>query len=217
LTKEACSGAMTTMNNQQRILEIERRLRDELKPLHLMIIDDSANHRGHAGAQDGRGHFSVKITAHAFEGKTLADRHRMIYTILDDMMTTEIHALQIDAKPIGLDELTQFVNDTLTDLKVKDIKILDVSSLTNVTDRMIICTATSTRHAASIADKLVTAVKRNGIRPYNSVEDQTETGWILVDLLSIVVHIMLTETREYYSLEKLWTVTETSRNSKDKT
>jgi ribosome-associated protein len=204
------------MNNKQRMIEIENRLREALKPVQLTVTDDSAKHRGHAGAEDGRGHFSVKVIAQAFEGKSLAERHRMIYTILDDMMKTEIHALQIDARPIDIEELVTLVSNTLSDLKVKDIKVLDVSPLTNITDRMIICTATSSRHAASIADKLVTAVKRSGIRPYNSVENQTETGWILVDLLSIVVHIMLAETREYYSLEKLWTVTESSRNSKDK-
>ena len=78
---------------------------------------------------------------------------------------------------------------------------------------MVVCTATSNRHAISVADKLITAVKAVGIRPFNSIEDQNETGWILVDLLDIVVHIMLAETREFYSLEKLWTVTEASRNT----
>lgn len=192
--------------------EIEHRLRDAFKPLALAITDDSAKHRGHAGAQDGRGHFSVKITAQAFHGKPLAERHRMIYTVLGDMMTTDIHAIQIEAKPIHIAELTALITNTLSDLKAKDIKVLDVHSLTNVMDTLVICTATSTRQAASMADKLVTAVKKIGVRPFNSIEDQTETGWILVDLLDVVVHIMLAETREFYSLEKLWTVTEQSRD-----
>lgn len=200
------------MNNKERVIEIEKRLREALKPLHLAVTDDSAQHRGHAGAEDGRGHFSVKITARAFEGKTLAQRHRMVYTILGDMMTTDIHALQIEAKPVDIPALVTLVANTLTDLKVKDIQVLDVHSLTDVMDTLVICTATSTRHAASVADKLITAVKKAGVRPFNSIEDQTETGWILVDLLDVVVHVMLAETREFYSLEKLWTVTETSRN-----
>lgn len=203
------------MDNEQRMIEIEKRLREALKPLLLTVTDDSARHRGHAEAKDGRGHFSIHITAAAFEGKSLAQRHRMIYTLLEDMMMTDIHALQIEAKPINLEELTGMLVNALNDLKAKDIKVLDVSPLTNVTDKMIICTATSSRHAASLADKLVTAMKRMGVRPFNSIEDQTDTGWILVDLLSVVVHVMLSETREYYSLEKLWTVTEDSRNSKN--
>lgn len=201
------------MNNKKRLIEIENRLREAFKPLSLQVTDDSAKHSGHEGAKDGRGHFSVKITAQAFQGKPLAERHRMIYTVLNDMMTSDIHALQIEAKPVVLEELTALVLNTLADLKAKDIKVLDVHSLTNVMDTMVICTATSTRHAASMADKLVTAVKKVGIRPFNSIEDQTETGWILVDLLDVVIHIMLAETREFYSLEKLWTVTEANRKA----
>ncbi len=205
------------MNNQERLIEIEKRLRQAFKPLHLNVVDDSAKHHGHAGAKSGAGHFSVQISAQAFQGKTLAERHRMIYTILDDMMNTDIHALQIEAKPIDLNEMIALITDTLSAHKAKDIKVLDVHSLTDVMDTMIICTSTSTRHAASMADKLVTAVKKAGIRPFNRVENQTETGWILVDLLDIVVHIMLAETREFYNLEKLWTMTELSRNSENHT
>jgi ribosome-associated protein len=201
------------MNNQTRILEIENRLRAALKPLQLTVTDDSAHHRGHAGAQGGQGHFSVKITAQAFVGKTLAERHRMIYTILNDMMTTDIHALQIEAKPPNIAELTTFVSEALTNFKAKDIKILDVHSLTNVMDTLIVCTATSNRHAAAVAEKLITAVKGIGVRPFNSIEAQADTGWILVDLLDVVIHIMLAETREFYSLEKLWTVTGNSRKN----
>ena len=206
---------MAAMNNKERMLEIETRLREALKPLSLTIVDDSAQHQGHAGAKDGRGHFSVKITAQAFQGKTLAERHRMIYTALGDMMNTDIHALQIEAKPVDLQELTKLVTDTLSAHKAQDIKVLDVHSLTDVMDTMVICTATSSRHAASVARKLVDAVKKAGIRPFNNVEDQTETGWILVDLLDIVVHVMLADTREFYSLEKLWAVTESSRSQKN--
>lgn len=193
------------MNNKKRVIEIEARLREHLKPLFLTVTDDSAAHRGHAGAKDGRGHFSVKITAQAFQGKTLTERHRMVYAALEGLMETEIHALKIEAKPLNIEELTDLVIKTLTDLKGKDIRVLDVHSLTSIMDTMVICTATSNRQAASMAEKLVTAIKKIGIRPFNRVEDQTETGWILVDLLDVVVHIMLPETRELYNLETLWT------------
>jgi len=202
------------MNNQQRLTEIEARLRQALKPLFLTVTDDSAKHHGHPGAAGGGGHFAIKIIAQAFQGKPLAERHRMIYTILSDMMPLEIHALRIDAKPIEINQLTTLVTETLSAHKAQDIKVLDVHSLTDVMDVLVICTATSNRHAASMADKLVAAVKKVGIQPFNSTEDQMETGWILVDLLDVVVHIMLAETREFYNLEKLWTVTESFRNQK---
>ncbi len=201
------------MKNKKRIQEIETRLHQAFHPLHLKIEDHSAKHLGHAGAKDGRGHFQIQITAQAFQGKTLAESHRMIYTILGDMMKTDIHALQIETKPIALSELTDLVIKTISAHKAQDIKVLDVSSLTDVMDTMVICTATSIRHAASMAEKLVEATKKVGIKPFNKVQDQTDTGWILVDLLDVVVHIMLAETREFYSLEKLWTAAEKNRNS----
>lgn len=199
------------MNNKERMAEIEKRLRKALRPLNLIVIDDSEKHLGHAGAKDGRGHFTVKVISQAFANTSLAERHRMIYTILDDMMRSDIHALQIDAKPLEKADISKLVTETLSAHKAIDIKVLDVSSLTDVMDFMIICTATSTRHASSMADKLVTAVRKIGIKPFNRIEDQLDSGWILVDLLDIVVHIMLAEVREFYSLEKLWTATESVR------
>jgi ribosome silencing factor RsfS/YbeB/iojap len=195
--------------NKSILIEIENRLREQLKPVAIEVNDDSQKHVGHAGAKSGGGHFSVKIISQAFQGKTLAERHRMIYTILNDMMLKDIHALQIDAKPIHFDELIQLVSQILNDLKVKDISVINIQNLSKVMDALVICTATSSRHAASSAEKLVTALKKVGIQPFNSIEDQKETGWILIDFLDVVVHIMLAETREYYNLEKLWTMSET--------
>ena len=73
---------------------IEERLRTALAPVSLDIIDDSAAHAGHAGARDG-GHFTVRIVSAAFAGKTLIQRHRLIYAALADLMHRDIHALSI--------------------------------------------------------------------------------------------------------------------------
>ena len=67
-------------------------------PLVLDVRDDSHRHAGHAGARDGRGHFSVIIVSMAFRGLAPLARHRAIYTALGDMMQTDIHALAIDAR-----------------------------------------------------------------------------------------------------------------------
>lgn len=73
---------------------IEERLRAALAPQSLEIIDDSAAHAGHAGARDG-GHFTVGVVSTAFAGKTLIQRHRLIYAALADLMRRDIHALSI--------------------------------------------------------------------------------------------------------------------------
>jgi len=69
-----------------------------LRPQHLEIRDDSHRHRGHAGAQDGCGHFAVEVVSEAFRGLPALARHRLVYATLGELMTTDIHALQISAK-----------------------------------------------------------------------------------------------------------------------
>jgi ribosome-associated protein len=102
-----------------------------------------------------------------------------------------------------LKQLTKLVLDTLDDNKAIDVVELDVSDMTEVIDTMVICSATSSRHAKTLADKLVQATKDHDFRPL-SIQGTDDGEWVLIDLLDIVVHIMLPEAREFYSLEKLW-------------
>ncbi|MGD7033405.1 BolA family protein [Methylotuvimicrobium buryatense] len=76
---------------------IRKLLNDSLKPEQIEIIDNSAAHAGHIGAQSGGGHYHVTIVSEAFEGKTLVQRHQLIYKALGDMMKQQIHALGINA------------------------------------------------------------------------------------------------------------------------
>jgi BolA protein len=76
---------------------IRRALTDAFKPELLEIIDNSEAHAGHAGARSGGGHYNVTIIADAFEGKSLVQRHQLIYQALGDLMKQEIHALGINA------------------------------------------------------------------------------------------------------------------------
>lgn len=76
-----------------------KKLINFLKPKRLILNDDSAQHAGHAGAKGlkGESHFSLKIVADCFEGLSLVQRHKLIYTVLTAEMQ-QIHALSIDAK-----------------------------------------------------------------------------------------------------------------------
>lgn len=76
---------------------IKQLLNEAFKPALIEIIDNSAAHAGHAGAKSGGGHFHVTIVAEAFEGKSLVQRHQLVYKALGDMMKHQIHALSINA------------------------------------------------------------------------------------------------------------------------
>jgi len=105
-----------------------------------------------------------------------------------------------------IEELAQLVEQTLDDNKAGDIKVLDVSGLTSVTDRMIIATGRSDRHTRSLANKVIVAAKEAGLTPLGIEGDEAGQGeWVLVDLVDAVVHLMLQETRDFYNLEALWT------------
>ena len=84
-----------------RVTLIRERLQAALAPEHIEIIDDSARHAGHAGARGGGGHFILNIVSPAFEGRSLLERHRLVYDALGDAMHTEIHALSIRAQTPG--------------------------------------------------------------------------------------------------------------------
>ena len=84
--------------NADRVALIRARLTQRFAPLELEVLDDSAAHRGHAGARDGRGHFAVRIVAPAFAGQAPLERHRMVYAALGELMQQDIHALSITAR-----------------------------------------------------------------------------------------------------------------------
>lgn len=80
-----------------RIAMIKERLQTALSPQSMEVIDESAQHAGHAGAKSGGGHYALTIVAQRFTGHNLVQRHRMIYDALGDAMHKDIHALSIRA------------------------------------------------------------------------------------------------------------------------
>lgn len=87
---------MTTTGGD-RVQRMRAALEAAFAPVALEIVDDSHRHAGHAGARDGRGHFSVRIVSHAFAGMPALARHRAVYAALGGMMSTDIHALSVQA------------------------------------------------------------------------------------------------------------------------
>ncbi len=100
-------------------------------------------------------------------------------------------------------KVAEIAINALEDLKGKDITLINTRKKSDVFDLMIIATGTSDRHVKSLADRLVLDAKGQNLDVLGVERDR---AWILVDLYDVIVHIMLEETRNFYSLEKLWQV-----------
>ena len=89
------------MNPEQRASKIRTLLEQGFTPESLEVEDESYKHVGHEGARDGRGHFRVLIVSDIFAEMNLLQRHRSVYKALGEMMSTDIHALNIEAFTTG--------------------------------------------------------------------------------------------------------------------
>ena len=103
------------------------------------------------------------------------------------------------------EELRDLVVQVLEDMKARDITVLDVKGKTGVTDYFIIASGTSDRHVKSIAEAVAFQAKLKGEPPLGT-EGIDEGEWALVDLNGVVVHVMQPRVRDFYQLEKLWSV-----------
>ncbi len=119
-------------------------------------------------------------------------------------MSTAAVSSVIDISP-DPDTLREHVLHALDELKAKEVRVIDVRGKTSIADTLVIASGTSTRHVKALADEVVRFVKKAGMLPLG-VEGQTEAEWVLVDLGDVIVHVMLPRIREFYGLERLWSV-----------
>ncbi len=104
-------------------------------------------------------------------------------------------------------EKLRFIKEKLEDKKAENVVILDVSKLTNIADFFVIASANSQIHARALADHLIEEAKRSGLE-VDHVEGMEFGGWILIDMLDVIVHIFTPEWREYYGIEWIWSEAE---------
>ena len=106
------------------------------------------------------------------------------------------------------EKLVDLVIDALDDVKAKDIVKLDVRNMTTVTDYMVVASGTSNRHVKALVDNVADKAKQAGCRPVG-IEGEDGGEWVLLDLQDALVHVMLPKVREFYNLEKLWSIVPT--------
>ena len=103
------------------------------------------------------------------------------------------------------EKLSALVVDALDDVKANEIVTLDVRKMTSVTDFMIIASGTSSRHVKAMIEAVADKAREAGHRPIG-MEGEEGGEWVLLDLQDALVHVMLPKVREFYNLEKLWSL-----------
>ncbi|MBJ6980431.1 MULTISPECIES: ribosome silencing factor [unclassified Luteimonas] len=118
---------------------------------------------------------------------------------------TQVIKTSLPNPPPAVEVLLATVLEAVAELKAQDVVEIDVRGKTSVCDYMVVASGTSTRHVKAIANEVVRFAKRLDCQPLG-VEGEREAEWVLVDLGDVVVHLMLPRVREFYALERLWTV-----------
>ena len=103
------------------------------------------------------------------------------------------------------EELLKLAQESLDDLKARDVRVLDVRDMTSVADYLVVASGTSDRHVSSLADNVIDQARKAGQRPLG-VEGLEAGEWVLIDLADVIVHVMQPRVREFYKLEDLWSV-----------
>lgn len=103
------------------------------------------------------------------------------------------------------EQLSDLVIDALDDVKALDVVKLDVRDMTTVTDYMVVASGRSSRHVKALVDNVAEKAKEAGHRPVG-IEGEEGGEWVLLDLQDTLVHVMLPKVREFYNLEKLWSI-----------
>jgi ribosome-associated protein len=106
------------------------------------------------------------------------------------------------------EQLSELVVDALDDIKGQDIVKLDVRDMTTVTDYMVVASGTSNRHVQALVENVAEKASAAGHKPIG-VEGESGGEWVLLDLQDTLVHVMLPKVREFYNLEKLWSLSPT--------
>jgi ribosome-associated protein len=115
---------------------------------------------------------------------------------------------------LRLNELSGMITEWLEEKKAENIKTYDVRNKSDYTDMIMVCQGSGELHNRAIADNVVARAKENSVFVLGK-EGMESATWILIDLVSVIVHIFDQSTREHYDIEQLWEVSNRLRQQKD--
>lgn len=99
--------------------------------------------------------------------------------------------------------LASIIAKGMEDKKAHGIEMIDIRKTSSVCNYMVLCTANSAPHIGAIADGIDKALLKSGVKPANW-QGKGDSNWKILDMINVIAHVMSTEERERYGLEKLW-------------
>ncbi|HLR26055.1 MAG TPA: ribosome silencing factor [Fodinibius sp.] len=109
-----------------------------------------------------------------------------------------------ETKTADSDKLIEFITEAMLERKAEDITVLDVHELTTLTDKFVVCHATTDVQIKAIANNVTqTTNEQLNEKPWKE-EGLESRRWVILDYVNVVVHIFKKELREYYALERMW-------------
>ncbi len=101
-------------------------------------------------------------------------------------------------------EILTIIKKSLEDGKAENVQVIDLAGKSSIANYMVVASGTSNRHVAALAEATQMKLKEKGHKSISEGEEKAD--WILIDAYDVIVHIFRPEVREFYSLEKMWTM-----------
>ena len=100
-------------------------------------------------------------------------------------------------------ELALSIARFLDSKKATDLEVIQIGELTTIGDYFVVATASNTTLVKSLCEDLDEYLGRQGIEP-KRIEGRSSAQWILMDYRDVIVHIFYSETRDFYSIDRVW-------------
>jgi ribosome-associated protein len=112
---------------------------------------------------------------------------------------------------IDAEEILRLVLHRLDDMKAEDTITINLRDRSSIGDYMVVSSGRSNRHVGSVADRVIEDLRNAGVRA--QVEGMPHCDWVLIDAGDVIVHVFRPEVRDFYNLEKMWTVGRSARRA----
>ncbi|MDX1637466.1 MAG: ribosome silencing factor [Balneolaceae bacterium] len=119
------------------------------------------------------------------------------------------------SKTANADQLVDVITNALLEKKGEEITILDVHDLTTLTDKFVVCHASSDVQIKALANNVLEATKEHLGESAWKEEGRDSRRWVILDYVNVVVHIFKKELRDYYALERMWNDAEITKVEDD--